>query len=188
MVEGKDNQSGEPELEVTNTDDIEALEDIGALREALTEAKSQAGSHLDSWKRSQADFVNYKRRSEQERDEARQFANAVLICNLLPVLDDLERALGSVPKELAKLPWVEGIKLIERKFNSILEAQGVTQIKAKGKPFDPNLHEAAMCSQGREGIVVKELEKGYKLRDRVIRPTMVSVGNGDTAKESGKQK
>ena len=178
MVE--DNQSGEPE--VTETEDIEAL------REALTEARTQAESHLDSWRRAQADFVNYKRRSEQEREEARQFANAVLICNLLPVLDDLERALGSVPKELAKLPWVEGIKLIERKFHSILETQGVTPIKAKGKHFDPNLHEAAMCSQGREGIVVKELKRGYKLRDRVIRPAMVSVGSGDTAKETGKQK
>ncbi len=182
MAEEKDNQGVEPEPEVTDTEDIEVL------REALTEAKTQAESHLDSWKRSQADFVNYKRRSEQERDEARQFANAVLICNLLPVLDDLERALSSVPKELAKLPWVEGIKLIEHKFNSILESQGVTLIKAKGKPFDPNLHEAAMCSQGKEGIVIKEMEKGYMLRDRVIRPAMVSVGNGATAKEPGKHK
>lgn len=178
----EDNQSGEPESEVTEAEDIETL------REALAEAKAQAASHLDSWKRSQADFVNYKRRSEQEKEETRQFANSVLICNLLPVIDDLERALNSVPKELAKLPWVEGVRLIERKFHSILEAQGVTPIKARGKPFDPNLHEATMCSQGKEGVVVKELKKGYKLRDKVIRPAMVAVGNGDTAKESGKQK
>jgi len=180
MVE--DNQSDEPELEVTETEDIEAL------REALAEARAQAASHLDSWKRSQADFINYKRRSEQEKEETKQFANSVLICNLLPVLDDLERALNSVPKELAKLPWVEGVRLIERKFHSILEAQGVTPIKAKGKHFDPNLHEAAMCAQGREGVVVKELKRGYKLRDKVIRPATVAVGSGETAKETGKHK
>ena len=177
MVE--DNQSDEPELEVTETEDIEAL------REALAEARAQAASHLDSWKRSQADFINYKRRSEQEKEETKQFANSVLICNLLPVLDDLERALGSVPKELAKLPWVEGVRLIERKFHSILEAQGVTPIKAKDKHFDPNLHEAAMCAQGREGVVVKELKRGYKLRDKVIRPATVAVGSGDITKRTG---
>jgi len=182
MVEEKGNRSGEPEPEVAETEDIEAL------REALTEARAQAESHLDSWKRVQADFVNYKRRNEQENEETRQFANSVLICNLLPVLDDLERALSSVPKDLAKLPWVEGIRLIERKFQSILESQGVTPIKARGKQFDPNLHEAAMCSQGREGMVVKELKKGYKLRDKVIRPTTVAVGSGETAKETDKHK
>jgi molecular chaperone GrpE len=175
----EDNQSGEPEPEVAETEDIEAL------REKLAEARAQAESHLDSWKRSQADFINYKRRSEQEKEEAKQFANSVLICNLLPVIDDLERALNSVPKELAKIPLVEGVRLIERKFHSILEAQGVTHIKAKGKPFDPNLHEAAMCAQGKEGVVVKELKRGYKLRDKVIRPAMVAVGSGDTTKKTG---
>jgi molecular chaperone GrpE len=80
---------------------------------------------------------------------------------------------------------VEGVRLIERKFHSILEAQGVTHIKAKGKPFDPNLHEAAMCAQGKEGVVVKELKRGYKLRDKVIRPAMVAVGSGDTTKKTG---
>lgn len=182
MAEEKENQGVEPEAEATDTEDIEAL------KETLAEARAQAESHLDSWKRSQADFVNYKRRSEQEKEETRQFANSVLICNLLPVLDDLELALNSVPKEMAKLPWVDGIRLIEQKFHSILESQGVTHIKAKGKPFDPNLHEAAMCTHGKEGMVVKELKKGYQLRDKIIRPATVAVGNGDTAKETDKHK
>ena len=180
MVE--ESHGNEAEAEIAET------EDIAALKEALTEARKQAENHLDSWKRSQADFINYKRRSEQEKEETKQFANSVLICNLLPVLDDLERALNSVPRELAKLPWVEGVRLIEQKFHSILEAQGVTHIKAKGKPFDPNLHEAAMCTQGREGMVVKEIKRGYQLRDKVIRPATVAVGSGDTDKETGKDK
>lgn len=180
MVE--DRRNDEAEAEVAETEDIEAL------REALAEARKQAESHLDSWKRSQADFINYKRRSEQEKEETKQFANSVLICNLLPVLDDLERALNSVPRELAKFPWVEGVRLIEQKFHSILESQGVTHIKVKGKPFDPNLHEAAMCTHGKEGVVVKELKKGYQLRDKVIRPATVAVGSGETAKETEKDK
>ncbi len=163
--------------------DLIELEDIEALRKALSEEKVKAESHLQNWQRIQADFINSKRRSEQEKEEMKEFANSVLICNLLPVLDDLERALSSIPPRLTKLPWVEGIRLIERKFHAVLEAQGVTPIKARGKPFDPNLHEAAMSTMGREGMVVKELKRGYKLRDRVIRPATVAVGSGNGEKK-----
>jgi len=166
------------EIEQSEKELIE-LEDVGALKEALEEEKIKAESHLQNWQRTQADFINYKRRSEQEKEEMKEFANSVLIYNLLPVLDDLERALSSIPPKLAKLPWVEGIRLIERKFHSVLEAQGVTPINAKGKQFDPNLHEAAMSAPGREGIVVKELKRGYRLRDRIIRPATVAVGSGN---------
>ena len=178
MLEEKQNSGVEPPEEgMTEPEDIEGL------KKALAEANAKAGSYLDNWKRAQADLINYKRRSEQEKEEMSKFANSVLILSLLPVLDDLERALNSVPPRLAKLTWVEGIRLIGRKFHASLEAYGVTPIKAKGKPFDPNFHEAAMSSRGKEGIVVKELQKGYKLRDRVIRPTKVAVGSGDEAEE-----
>ena len=170
------------EMEQSEKDSIEP-EDIEALRKALSEEKAKAESHLQNWQRIQADFINSKRRSEQEKEEMKEFANSVLICNLLPVLDDLERALSSIPPRLTKLPWVEGIRLIERKFHAVLEAQGVTPIKARGKPFDPNLHEAAMSTMGREGMVVKELKRGYKLRDRVIRPATVAVGSGNGEKK-----
>ena len=133
---------------------------------------------MGSWKRTQADFINYKRRQDQDRQEASNFANSTLILNLLPILDDLQRALKSVPSHMAKAPWVEGIKLIERKFQAGLEAQGLTQIEAQGQPFDPNLHEATLRTVGEEGIVVKELQTGYKLHDRVLRPTRVAVGSG----------
>ena len=119
------------ELEQTG-EDVAQVKDTEALRKALAEEETKAEKYLDNWKRAQADFVNFKRRSEQEKGETSKFANSVLILNLLPVLDDLERALGSVPPRLAKLPWVEGIRLIERKFHAILESQGVTKIKAKG--------------------------------------------------------
>jgi len=104
--------------------------------------------------------------------------------NLLPILDDLERALASIPPKLANLSWVDGVRRIERKLWASLEAQGLSQIKARGEPFDPKLHEAAMHSKGKEGIVIEELQKGYKLHDRVIRPAMVVVGNGEEEEET----
>ena len=165
------------ESKVTKQD----TKDIEALKQALAEAKEKAESNLVNWQRTQADFINYKRRSQQEKEDVKQFANSVLICNLLPVIDDLERALESVPRELAEVPWVEGIRLIESKVKSILESHGVTPIKAQGQHFDPTLHEAAMCSPGREGVVTQELTKGYKLRDKIIRPATVAVGDGQTA-------
>ena len=169
----------QPEEMKHSAEELIETEDVEALKESLSEEKVKAENHLQNWQRTQADFINYKRRSEQEKEEMKEFANSVLICNLLPVLDDLERALSSIPPKLAKLPWAEGIRLIERKFHSVLEAQGVTPIKTKGKQFDPNLHEAAMSAPGREGIVVKEMKRGYRLRDRIIRPATVAVGSGN---------
>jgi len=154
-------------------------EDLGTLKQSLAEETAKAEGYLANWQRAQADFINYKRRSEQEKGEISQFANASLMLNLLPVLDDLERAFTSIPPHLAQLTWVDGIRLIERKLQATLEVQGLSPIKALGEPFDPNFHEAVMHSKGKEGIVIEELQKGYKLHDRVIRPSMVVVGNGE---------
>jgi len=175
--DSEETQNSQVETEVAE------LEDIESLKKALAEEKARAEDYLASWQRAQADFINYKRRTEQEREEFGKFANAMLMLNLLPILDDLERALASVPSKLAKLSWVEGMRLIERKLWASLEAQGLSQIKAVGEPFDPNLHEAAMQGKGKEGIVVEELQKGYKLHDRVIRPAKVVVGNGEEKEE-----
>ena len=153
--------------------------DIESLKKALAETKAEAEANLAGWQRAQADLINYKRRNEQEKEEIGKFANSVLMLNLLPILDDMERAFASVPSHLAKLSWVEGIRLIKHKLWASLEAQGLSQIKAQGEPFDPNLHEAAMHGKGKEGMVIEELQKGYKLHDRVIRPAMVVVGNGE---------
>ncbi len=160
------------------------VEDIEALKQALTEEKAKAESNLANWQRAQADFTNYKRRSEQEKEETAKFANSILMLNLLPILDDLERAFASLPPRLAKLTWVDGIKLIERKLRTSLEAQGLSEIKAQGEPFDPNLHEAVRHGEGKEGIVIEELQKGYMLHGRVIRPAMVVVGNEKEKEEN----
>jgi molecular chaperone GrpE len=177
-VESEEGQTGEVEPEVAEIEDIETLQKI------LAEEKAKAEANLAGWQRAQADFINYKRRSEQDREELGQLANAVLMLSLLPILDDLERAFSSVPPRLDKLSWVDGIKLIERKLWASLEAQGLSQIKALGEPFDPTLHEAIRQDKGKAGIVIEEVQKGYKLHDRVIRPTMVVVGNGEEEKEA----
>lgn len=175
----------EPEEEQTNQTEpqVSEAEDIDTLKQALAEEKARAEANLSNWQRSQADFINYKRRSEQEKEEIGKFATSILMLSLLPILDDLERAFDSIPPHLAKLTWVDGIRLIERKLQASLEAQGLSQIKATGEPFDPNLHEAALYRKGEEGIVIEELQKGYKLHDKVIRPSMVVVGNGEKEEE-----
>jgi len=177
------NREVKPEEETAQAEpevaDIEDIEDIETLKKMLAEMQAKAEANLAGWQRAQADFINYKRRSEQEREELAQFANSVVMLSLLPILDDFERAFVSIPPRLDKMSWVDGIKLIERKLWASLEAQGLSPIKALGEPFDPNYHEAVRQDEGKEGIVIEELQKGYKLHDRVIRPTMVVVGNGE---------
>ena len=168
-----------PQTQVEQTEDIEALE------QALFEEKEKSERYLANWQRAQADFINYKKRAEQEKKETVEFANSELILNLLTVVDDLERAFVSLPPRLSKSSWIEGIELIHNKLKGILETHGLTEIKAKGKPFDPRLHEAVMHQEGDEDIVIEEIQKGYKLQDRVLRPSQVIVGKG---KESDEEK
>jgi molecular chaperone GrpE len=146
----------------------------------LAQARAQAADYEDRWKRSVAELINYKRRTEQERGEANRYANAQLILELLPVLDDLERALASVPPDQARSQWVEGVRLVERKFRSILERQGLTSLEAIGQPFDPALHE----SVGGGGThVTEEYQRGYQLHGRTLRPAMVVVGDAPAGDE-----
>ncbi|MFC1925294.1 nucleotide exchange factor GrpE, partial [Chloroflexota bacterium] len=120
----------------------EETEDIDSVEKALEEEKAKAERYLSNWQRAEADFNNYKKRVEQERGETTRFANMVLIMNLLPILDDFERAFSTLPDKLAQLTWVDGINLIFRKLQANLEAQGITEIKTVGEEFDPCVHEA----------------------------------------------
>jgi molecular chaperone GrpE len=179
----------EEKVEQGEVEQIEAEqpEEIESAKKALAEEKEKAEKYLGNWQRAQADFINYKRRSEQERAEVVNYANSTLILNILPVVDDLERALRSAPEELAESPWVDGIRHIYRKLQGVLEAHGISAIEAEGKDFDPNFHEAVMTVEGEEGKVIEELQKGYKLRSRVIRPTKVKVGKGSESPGNNEQ-
>jgi molecular chaperone GrpE len=176
---------GEP----MNSDPIErrepSTEDSGqasspqrTLEERLAKAEEEAKKFRDNWHRAEADFQNFKRRTEQEREELRRYGNVSVIINLLPVLDDFERAFSSLDSHLAGLSWFDGILLIYRKLRQLLENAGVSVIETEGKEFDPRLHEAVAHVEGEEGKVISEVQRGYKLHDRVLRPAMVVVGKG----------
>jgi len=165
--------------------DAAAAEGVEDLKERLEEERAKAEKYLANWQRAEADFANYKRRTEQERDEQRRLANATLIINILPIVDDLERALASLDIRLVGLTWFDGIRLIHRKLQLVLENAGVSVIEAEGQPFDPRFHEAIQYAEGEEGKVLAEVQRGYKLYDRVLRPAMVIVGKG---KEEGREK
>ena len=161
------------------TSRAELAERIEQLERELVETQRSDAEHRDNWHRSAADFANYKRRTDEERATLAQFSNALLIGKVLAVLDDFDRALDNVPAD-AHDPWVEGVRLTERKLRSVLESEGVTPIEAVGQPFDPNLHEAVVHEETADqpdNQVIGELQRGYRLHDRVIRPSLVRVAN-----------
>ena len=163
--------------------DREEPDDVEGLRTRLEEEKQRAGKHYESWQRSAADYQNYKRRMEEERREVARLASISLIINLLPLMDDIERALSSVDPKIAGLTWIDGIWMIYRKFEAVLQNAGVTEIEADAQQFDPTVHEAISEVDGEEGKVLSVVQKGYKLGDRVIRPAMVVVGKGNGEKQ-----
>ncbi|MFL5733641.1 MAG: nucleotide exchange factor GrpE [Chloroflexia bacterium] len=144
-----------------------------------------AAEYLEALQRERANFINYRRRSEQERAETVQYATSNFLKRFLPVVDDFDRALAAIPaEERQNNRWVEGVELIARKLHNILEQEGVEPIEALGQPFDPNLHEAVAFEDNTgEGedhtdTVAEVYSKGYKMKDRVLRPAMVKVSRG----------
>ncbi len=153
-------------------------DDPAELKKLLLQERDKAAEYLDNWRRAAADFSNYKKRIEKDNAEFTKYANTLLITRLLPVLDDFERAFQTVPDNLRALTWVDGIFLIARKMTAILEAEGLKPIEALHQPFDPRFHEAVIHEETEtheDGIVIAELQRGYKLNERVIRPTLVKV-------------
>jgi molecular chaperone GrpE len=144
-----------------------------------------AAEYLDALQRERASFINYKRRTEQERAEMGQRASSAILKKLLPVIDDFDRALAAIPEaERENNRWVEGVELIARKLHNVLDSEGVEPMEALGQPFDPNLHEAVAFEDNTEADsdhvdrVSEVFQKGYMLKDRVLRPAMVKVTRG----------
>lgn len=156
-----------------------AERELEAVRKALDEARAQAAEYLDGWQRARAEFANYKKRQEQQNAELRTFATLDLIRRLLPILDDFERAAKTLPPSIAHMTWIEGVMLIQRKLQLVLEAEGVKPIEVKpGDVFDPLYHEAISHDEAEgftSGQIIEELQRGYILGERVIRPTLVRV-------------
>ncbi len=149
--------------------------EVAALKKQVEEAEAKASEYKESWMRSQAEFQNYKKRLERDNEMMRAHMKGDIVKKILPVLDDLERALQNRP---ADEPWTNGIELIARKFQSVVESEGVKQIEAEGRVFDPNFHEAISNEPNDEvesGHVIAVVQNGYMLGERVIRPALVRV-------------
>lgn len=157
---------------------IQENENIEDLKKALLEEKQKAAEYLADAQRERADYQNLKKRTDLEKQESLNSFNAEFIRAILPVIDDMDRAFGMIDPKLKDSPWVEGFKIIQRNLQDILKSHGCTEMECVGQPFDPSCHEAVAYEQGEEGIVISEHRKGYTMKNRVIRASQVSVGNG----------
>jgi molecular chaperone GrpE len=145
----------------------------------LEAVRDEAEATFARYQRLAADFENYKRRTRQDLTDRTQFANEELLRKLLPLRDNLQRALEHAPEGVDR-NWFEGIKMVVRQFDDVLQAQGLSTIPAVGEKFDPAQHEAIASQETdehEEGTIVEEMQPGYRLHNRVIRPTLVKVAH-----------
>ncbi|HEX5416160.1 MAG TPA: nucleotide exchange factor GrpE [Chloroflexota bacterium] len=182
-TEASSSESGAGAVESENESDI-----CAQLERDLDEARSKAQTYLDLAQRTQADFINYRRRVEQERGEHMRAARGETLVKVLPLLDDLDRAIASLPQNLASSDWVQGVVLIGRKLQNSLQSLGVQRVGEPGSPFDPYQEEAIMyepSAQYPAGTVTQVIQSGYILDGRVLRPAQVIVSSGPPAQAPG---
>lgn len=158
---------------------VEILEDMEAdkMQTELADKERLLEEYNDRYKRLQADFDNFRRRTRQEKEELSNFMAQNIILDLLPIIDNFERALCSAPTQNTD-KMLSGVEMICRQFNQVLEKNGLSAVEAVGKVFDPQQHEAVMRVEDAEqpdGMIVEELQKGYAVKGKVIRPSMVKV-------------
>jgi molecular chaperone GrpE len=161
--------------------DAEATTVSEEVDEALAEALAKVDEFKEALQRERADFQNFRKRTEREKETLKTSAAGKLLEKFLPIIDDFDRALGAIPEEESGNDWLKGITLIQRKFRSVLEAEGVKEIDPLGEEFDPNFHEAIGADEPTDdyesGQITAVLQKGYMLDDRVLRPAMVRVAS-----------
>lgn len=175
---GNGDRSWQDLVETVDEGSVEPDDPIVRLVHEYKEAIQARDDLQDQYLRAAAEYANAKRRAEFRAENQILAARERILTNILPVLDDFERAFEAVPEEEQESAWLEGFSLIQRKLKTILEREGVTSIEAEGQPFDPNLHQAVMMVEvddAETGTVVAELQRGYRLGDRVLRPSMVQV-------------
>ncbi|MGQ9492534.1 MAG: nucleotide exchange factor GrpE [Anaerolineae bacterium] len=185
-------QTSEPRAEAVETTVLaeEQTRDIESLQQEMEKQKKLAEYHLTQWKRTAADLENYRKRMDRERVEWLKFGQADLITKMLTILDDFERAFQTMPAALNGLTWIEGLALIERKLHLIMEQQGLKEIEAVGKPFDPSVHQAVKQEENAthpDGQVIAIIQRGYMLHDRVLRPAMVVVAKNIQNRKGAKE-
>jgi len=170
------------ELDISPTKLLADIEALAAERDA---AQAQAAEYLLALQRERAEFQNFKRRTAEERDREAGLANDLLLFKALTLADDFDRAIESRPTSVEGASWAEGVAAIDRKLRALLESEGLRPIEVTpGMPFDPREHEALVNVPGTdlpEGSVVSELQRGYRIRDRILRPARVAIAAGPEA-------
>ena len=172
-------QETEPVVSPAREASATPTDETTALREELEKVRAQAAEYLDGWQRARAELANARKRFEKERSEAGQSAAGDLLRKILPVLDDLDRAMKTVPDDLRQHPWVDGVALIQRKFQAAVESEGVKPLEVRpGDRFDPTQHEAVTHEENaerKEGEIIAEVQRGYRFGVQVLRPALVRV-------------
>jgi len=159
-------------------EESESKPGIDDLQKQIEENCAKAAEYFDGWQRERADFMNYKKRIERDQQVNHQNQLATITKKYLAVLDDMDRALKARPVETEGAKWAEGIELIYRKLQGILESDGIKEIEAENQQFDPNYHEALTHEDSKDyesGQIIEVIHKGYQIGDRVIRPALVRV-------------
>lgn len=171
-------ESAEPgaPADVTPFTEEQPAADVTQLMQELEQTRQQASENFEGWQRERADFANYKKRIERDQAQLANFITGEIVRKYLVILDDLERALKTLPPEGEGTPLADGIELIYRKVQKILEAEGLTPIPVE--QFDPTYHEAIShedCPDCESGEIIAVVQQGYQLGERVIRPALVRV-------------
>lgn len=154
--------------------------DVDSLQKELEESRLKAAEYLDGWQRSMAEFANYKKRIDRDREQTQQSLTGSIVKRYLEVVDDLERALKARPKDGDGAAWANGVELIYRKLLIVLDNQEVKPMDALGQPFDPNKHEAIGHMESDDypsGHIAEVVQNGYLIGDRVLRPALVRIVN-----------
>ncbi len=172
-------EGGAAREEVAEAAETEEAEVVDHGASELEAAKRQAEEHYQRYLRTQADFDNFRRRARAEKEEFAKYASQKLIEELLPIVDNFDRAMAASREQRDIESLAKGVEMIQRQLFAVLENEGLKPIEAIGQPFNPELHEAIMQvpaeEGGASGIVAEELRKGYMLKEKVIRPAMVKV-------------
>lgn len=184
-VEHDQREDIEAQMDDADRDGQETVDDAqetsleAELQAEIDRLRAESAANLDGWQRARAEFSNYKKRSEIERQQQTILTGVRIIEKLLPVIDDFNRALANVPEALQGDGWIEGVRLMQRKLYNVLEDEGVKEIAVKpGDMFDPAIHEAIShedADEFEEHQVIAELQKGYRIGERVLRPALVRV-------------
>jgi molecular chaperone GrpE len=181
-----ENEAGGEPVSVLDGDVAALRAELASLREQLGAKEQEAKNNYDRYVRQVAETENFKKRNLRERDDAIRFANEALVKDLLPVIDNLERAIAHAAGGENGKPLVEGVEMVLKGFLDVLSKFGVSKIVAIGQPFDPSKHEAmaqVVSDDHEPNTVVAELHKGYMFRDRLLRAALVSVAKAPETKE-----